>query len=66
MAKKQSTGIGGYFWAALIFWIVFLVAFCAVVKYAGFEKKVVEIYHRPDTTITIHNGIPDTVITIRK
>lgn len=25
-----------------------------------------EAYHSPDTVITIHNGKPDTIITIRK
>ena len=37
------------------------------ISYLGDAKKeIIKAYHTPDTTITIHNGVPDTVIIIRK
>ena len=51
----------------LAFIVLILLGLIYAISHLGDAKKeILDAYRAPDTTITIHNGVPDTVIIIRK
>ena len=49
------------------FAIVLVIFFAVGIKFVeSVKEEAKELMNRPDTTITIRNGVPDTVIVIKK
>jgi len=57
----ESAIVGLIFIGLLLWGLIYGISYLGDAK-----KEIIKAYHAPDTTITIHNGVPDTVIIIRK
>lgn len=65
MAKPSSNPLYTFI-SGMIVLVLIVAGIFWIVNPTKIKEDILKIYHTPDTTITIHNGVPDTVITIRK